>query len=89
MTALVSLEILLLDLLFYEPQLKNHMYSVIIEMSPISVSFIILLAYLSVWKCLVNQVYYLDQCQKYNTIKKEVSKTSKILDFKNNLFDLT
>lgn len=28
---------------------------------------------------LVSQVYYLDQCQKYNTIKKEAPTTSTIL----------
>jgi len=28
---------------------------------------------------LVNQVYYLDRCQKYNTIKEEVHTTSTIL----------
>ena len=83
MTALVSLEIhvLLLDLLFYEPQLKNHMYSVIIvfhkcifyniislpyylEMSYVfSITFFMINGIIQAQK-LVNQVYYLDQCQK-------------------------
>lgn len=96
MTDLVSLEILLLDLLSHEPQLKNHMQSVIIvfykcifyniislpdclEMRYVfSITFFMINGIIQAQK-LVSQVYYLDQCQKYNNIKKEAPTTSTIL----------